>query len=37
MKFRNPNVSMGGTVKIEEYLNDVTDPAKISAAIRALQ
>lgn len=37
MTFRNPNVSMGGTVKIEEYLNDVTDPAKISAAIRALQ
>jgi copper homeostasis protein len=26
MIFRNPKVSMGGTVKIEEYQKDVTDP-----------
>ncbi len=37
MKYRNPEVSMGGTVKIEEYSIDVTDPAKIQAALAALK
>ncbi len=36
MKYRNPKVSMGGTVKIEEYERDVTDPQKVKAAINAL-
>ena len=27
---------MGGTVKIEEYLNDVTDPDKVKAALSEL-
>ncbi|MGI6222356.1 MAG: copper homeostasis protein CutC [Prevotella sp.] len=36
MKFRNPRVSMGGTVKIEEYSRDLTDPEKIRAARKAL-
>lgn len=29
MIFRNPRVSMGGTVKVEEYKRDVTDAEKI--------
>lgn len=33
MEYRNPIVSMGGTVKIEEYSRDVTDPQKIKDAI----
>lgn len=37
MIYRNPKVSMGGTVKIEEYFTDVTDPAKIRAAVDALK
>lgn len=36
MIFRNPKVSMGGTVKIEEYLKDVTDPDKVKAALAEL-
>lgn len=28
MIYRNSKVSMGGTVKIEEYLNDITDPER---------
>lgn len=36
MRFRNPEVSMGGTVKIEEYSRDITDSAKIAAAVNAL-
>lgn len=27
---------MGGTVKIEEYLNEVTDPEKVKAALTEL-
>ncbi len=37
MRYRNPKVSMGGTVKIEEYQNDVTNPAKVQAALEALR
>lgn len=36
MIFRNTKVSMGGTVKIEEYLREVTDPEKVKAALQAL-
>ncbi|MDO4180162.1 MAG: copper homeostasis protein CutC [Bacteroidales bacterium] len=36
MIFRNKKVSMGGTVKIEEYLKDVTDPDKVKAALAEL-
>lgn len=36
MMFRNKKVSMGGTVKIEEYLKDVTDPDKVKAALAEL-
>ena len=36
MIYRNPKVSMGGTVKIEEYLNEVTDPEKVKAALSEL-
>ena len=32
MLYRNPKVSMGGTVKIEEYKKDVTDPDIVKAA-----
>ncbi len=37
MQYRNPKVSMGGTVKIEEYSIDVTDPAKVRAAVEAIE
>ena len=37
MKFRNPNVSMGGTVTIDEYLQQVTDQSIIQDAIRNLR
>ena len=33
MIYRNPNVSMGGTVKIEEYEKDVTNPDIVKAAL----
>ncbi len=36
MRYRNPLVSMGGTVKIEEYRIDVTDPEKVKAAVKAI-
>ncbi len=36
MVFRNPNVSMGGTVHIDEYKTEVTDPGLVKAAIDAL-
>ena len=36
MIFRNPKVSMGGTVKIEEYQKDVTDPEIVKAALSVL-
>ena len=36
MIFRNPKVSMGGTVKIEEYQKDVTDPEIVKAAVAEL-
>lgn len=36
MIYRNPKVSMGGTVKIEEYLHEVTDPEKVKAALSEL-
>lgn len=37
MKFRNPNVSMGGTVHIDEYLQQVTDQSIIQDAIQNLR
>ena len=36
MIYRNPNVSMGGTVKIEEYEKDVTNPDIVKAALAEL-
>lgn len=36
MIYRNPKVSMGGTVKIEEYQNDVTNPEIVKAALAEL-
>lgn len=36
MIFRNPKVSMGGTVKIEEYQRDVTNPEIVKAALAEL-
>jgi copper homeostasis protein len=36
MIFRNTKVSMGGTVKIEEYQKDVTDPDIVKAALAVL-
>ena len=33
MLYRNPKVSMGGTVKIEEYKKDVTDPDIVKACL----
>lgn len=36
MIYRNPHVSMGGTVTIDEYQNEVTDPQKVKAALQAL-
>ena len=37
MQFRNSQVSMGGTVHINEYSRMVTDPEVVKAAIRALK
>lgn len=36
MVYRNPNVSMGGTVHIDEYSIDLTSQEKVSAALAAL-
>ena len=36
MKFRNPFVSMGGTVQVAEYGRDVTSVEKVKAAVDAL-
>ena len=36
MLFRNPKVSMGGTVKIEEYQRDITNPEIVKAALAEL-
>ncbi len=37
MAWRNPHVSMGGTVRIDEYRTEVTDPQKVRAALAALK
>ena len=37
MIYRNSKVSMGGTVKIEEYQRDVTDPEIVKAAVNVLK
>ena len=37
MRFRNPNVSMGGTVHIDEYVQQVTDEDIIRKAIHSLK
>ena len=36
MTYCNPKVSMGGTVRIDEYSRNITDPEKIRAAREAL-
>ncbi len=36
MVFRNPSVSMGGTVHINEYKTEITDPDLVKAAVKAL-
>ncbi len=37
MRYRNPSVSMGGTVQVAEYGRDVTSVDKVKAAIQALE
>ncbi len=37
MKYRNPRVSMGGTVQIAEYGREMTSAEKVGEAIRALE
>lgn len=37
MRYRNAQVSMGGTVKIEEYVRPVTTEARVKHTIQALQ
>ena len=37
MQFRNPKVSMGGTVKVEEYSRLVTDPEIVKEAMKELR
>lgn len=37
MRYRHPGVSMGGTVTIDEYRRELTDPDKIRAAVEALE
>ena len=37
MIYRNPKVSMGGTVKIEEYQKEVTNPDIVKAALAELK
>ena len=37
MRWRNPEVSMGGTVRIDEYQRDLTDPELVAAAVAALE
>lgn len=37
MAFRNPAVSMGGTVKIEEYATEITDKRIVKEAIEAVE
>lgn len=36
MKYRNSNVSMGGTVKIDEFSREITDKNKVAEVIRIL-
>lgn len=36
MIYRNSKISMGGTVKIEEYVRELTDPDKVKAALSEL-
>jgi copper homeostasis protein len=35
MRYRNPNVGMGGTARDREYTNTLTDPALVRATIQA--
>lgn len=37
MRYRNPSVSMGGTVVVDEYSQEITDPSIVKAAIDALK
>ena len=37
MRYRNGQVSMGGTVKIEEYVRPVTTETRVKHTIQALQ
>lgn len=36
MRYRNPSVSMGGTVTIDEYSQEITDPEIVKTALKAL-
>ncbi len=36
MRYRNPHVSMGGTVTVDEYKLSITDPEKVRATLEAL-
>ncbi len=37
MRYRNERVSMGGTVTVEEFARDVTDPERVARSIEALR
>lgn len=37
MAYRNERVSMGGTVTVEEFARDVTDPERVARSIEALR
>ncbi len=37
MVYRNDRVSMGGTVTVEEFARDVTDPERVARSIEALR
>ena len=37
MAYRNERVSMGGTVTVEEFARDITDPERVARSIEALR
>lgn len=37
MEYRNERVSMGGTVTVEEFARDITDPERVARSIEALR
>lgn len=37
MEYRNERVSMGGTVTVEEFARDITDPERVAKSVEALR